>query len=328
MMEGNILPDATRQPPISHVHGLLRRLTASPSSIAPERTEELKALVKKHGIEILINDKGETSFNMGAMFGKVFTPMRVYHHLWAAALFFAALYIERDAAAKTNNAEVELYSPHIEKIWANYLLSCKCFKEARDYPLPPNAKEITPRADFVELADELFLGMVAFCLLHEIAHLESGDGKTGDDGIPLNQTDPHEMEFAADKWAYDWILSNWSRFSSDPRVFVKRTVGIIFSLAQMDEFRHHRGDTFASSHPEACDRLLRFFQDYQDQISSNQWGATCLTVTHLGLQVVAWSNNYLLPTTGYSDSISFLNIVKRVGPRLAAEAKARNMENI
>ena len=323
MTEENNSKEGNSQQLKSHVHGLLRSLAGPPSSIAPERTEDLKMLVKRHGIEILINDNSETSFEMGAMYGKIFTPMRVYHHLWSAALFFAALYIEKDAAAKQGKAEVDLDAPEIEMVWANYLLSCECFKENRVYPLPPSAKEITSRTDYIVLANELFLGMVAFCILHEIAHLEKGDSKTGDDGKLLNQTEPHETEFAADKWAYDWILARWSQSSTDPKAFVERTLGIIFSLAMMYEFRHHRGETFASSHPEACDRLIKFFQDYEGQINLNRWGATCLTATYTGLQVVAFSNNYLLPTAEYSDSISFLNIVKRDGPRLAAEAKAR-----
>lgn len=351
-------PSPSEQPK-SHVHGLLERLAASPSRIAPERVKTLKALVKKHAIEIQINDNDETSFDMGTMFGRIFTPMRVYHHLWSAALFFAALYIERDVAAKEGKAEVDLNNPAIELVWGNYLLSCERFKEDREFPFPAKAQDITPRADYIELADDLFLGMVAFCLLHEVAHLESGDSKTGDDGALLNQIDPHEMEYKADKWAYDWILSRWSwfpphlrvfakkrcgvtrslaiwayncflsrwsRFFSDPRVFVKRTLGIIFSLAMMDEFRHHKDNALTSSHPAACDRLLRFFEDYNGQITSNEWGATCLTATYIGLQVVAVANNYILPREGYSDPISFLNLVKEVGPGLAAEAKARRVE--
>jgi hypothetical protein len=311
-----------REPP-SHVHGLLERLAASPSKIAPERVAELKALVQKHGIELQVKDGGETSFEMGAMFGLVFTPMRVYHHLWSAALYFAALYIERETANNAGKTEIDLNPLDIETVWGNYLLSCECLKDNSSYPLPPNATEITPRQDYIALADELFLRMVAFCLLHEIAHLESGDSKTDEGGAPLNQIEPHQMEFAADKWAYDWILTRWSESSTDPRDFIKRTLGIIFTLAMMDEFRHHLDHTYASSHPGACDRLLQFFNDYKAQIDANEWGATCLTAAFIGLQAIAIMNKYILPTVGFSDPISFLNLAKVEMPRLAAAAKAR-----
>ncbi len=305
--------------PVSHVHGLLESIAAAPSRIAPERVDELKQLVEKHNIELHINDKGETAFDMGAMFGRVFTPMRVYHHLWSAALYFAALYIEHQCAAINGKQEVDLRDPDLEMSSTNYLLSCKCFKEEREFPFPPNAREITTRDDYIELADELFRTMVAFCLLHEIAHLEKGDSKTDDNGAPLNQDDPHEIEFAADRWAYQWILERWKDYSSDPRVFIKRTLGIIFSLAQMDEFRHHQEQEFVSSHPDACDRLLRFFGDFGDEIAANNWGGTCLTATYFGLQVSAWANDYLLPTEGYSDPVSFLKIVNEQAPKLEAE---------
>lgn len=327
MTEESTPQQASSLQPPSHVHGLLERLVASPSKIAPERVEELKVLVEKHGIEIHVSDKGETSFEMGAMFGRVFTSMRIYHHLWSTALLFAALYIERHIAENAGKAEIDLNTPDIEKVWANYLISCKCLKDNSNYPLPPNAVEITPRADYIVLADELFLGMVAFCLLHEIAHLESGDSKTDEEGAPLNKIDPLQMEFAADKWAYDWILTRWSQSSTDPKVFVKRTLGIIFSLAMMDEFRHHLDHAYASSHPNACDRLLQFFNDYYEgQIRANEWGATCFTATFVGLQAISIMNNYVLPTEGFSDPISFLKLAKGVMPQLAAEAKARKAE--
>ena len=305
--------------PVSHIHGLLESIAAAPARIAPERVDELKQLVEKHNIELHINDKGETAFDMGAMYGRVFTPMRVYHHLWSAALYFAALYIERQCAVIDGKQEVDLRDPDLEMISTNYLLSCKCFKEEREFPFPPNAREITKRDDYIELADEIFRTMVAFCLLHEIAHLEKGDSKTDDHGAPLNQEDPHEIEFAADRWAYQWILERWKDYSTDPRVFIKRTHGIIFSLAQMDEFRHHQGEVFVSSHPDACDRLLRFFGDFGDEIAANNWGDTCLTATYFGLQVSAWANDYLLPAKGYSDPVSFLKIVKEQAPKLAAD---------
>lgn len=316
----------TPQAPPSHVHSLLESLAASPTKIAPERVEELKALVEKHGIELMVKDNGETSFEMGAMYSRVFTPMRVYHHLWSTALYFAALYIERGAAAHAGKAEVDLNTPDIEKVWGNYLLSCECLKKNTDYPLPPNATEITPRRDYIALADELFLSMVAFCLLHEIAHLESGDSKTDEEGAPLNKNTPLQIEFAADKWAYDWILASWIQFSIDQKVFVKRTLGIIFSLAMMDEFRHHHDHTFASSHPGACDRLLQFFSDYKHQIDANEFGSTCFTAAFIGLQAIAVMNNYVLPTEGYSDPISFLKFAKEEMPRLSAEAEARRAQ--
>ena len=309
--------------PISHVHGLLQSVAAAPARIAPERVEELKRLVQKHCIELHINDKGETSFDMGAMFGRVFTPMRVYHHLWSAALFFSGLYIERGRAATEGRQEVNLRHPDIEMVLGNYLLSCQCFKDDKEFPFPPNAKEITRRDDYIKLADELFLEMVAFCILHEIAHLERGDSKTDKNGEPLNNDDPHDIEFAADKWSYQWILEKWSDFSRDPKVFIKRTLGVIFSLTMMDEFRHHQKNSLTNSHPDSCDRLLRFFQDYEVEIAKNQWGATCLTATELGFQVSALTNNYLFPTEGYSDPISFLKMVKEKAPKLSAEIAAR-----
>jgi hypothetical protein len=310
----------------SHVHGLLELVAASPAKIAPERVEELKALVVKHDLIVRISDRGEINFEMGAMYGQVFTSMRTYHHLWSAALYFAAIYIERDAAARRGETEIDLTTPEIEYVWANYRLSCECFKDRKEYPLPPNATIITSRSDYIELADDLFLGMVAFCHLHEIAHLENGDSKTDEAGPALNQIDPLQVEYSADKWAYDWILSRWDQLSTNPKFFIKRALGVIFSLAMMDEFRHHSDDAHSSSHPDACDRLIQFFSDYDSQIRSNQWGASCFTAAFVALQGIAAINDYLLPTTGFTNTIDFLKFVKEEGPRLREEAKARKAE--
>ena len=232
------------------------------------------------------------------------------------------MYTERHAAEENGKADVDLRTPDIKKIYGNYLLSCKCLTENSIYPIPPNTSDITPRTDYIALADELFLGMVAFCLLHEIAHLESGDSITDEEGAPLNNIEPHQMEFAADKWAYDWILTLWRQSSADPKVFVKRTLGIIFSLSMMDEFRHHQNRALASSHPQACDRLIQFFNDYGEQIHENEWGYTCFSAVFVGLQAIAIKNGYVLPTEGFSDPLSFLNLAKTM-PQLASEANAQ-----
>jgi hypothetical protein len=91
----------------------------------------------------------------------------------------------------------------------------------------------------------------------------------------------------------------------------------------MDEFRHHQKESFASSHPEACDRLIRFFEDFEAEIASNKWNGTCLTAAYLGLQVAAWANDYLLPTKGYSSPLEFLKIVKTDGPKMASAIAAK-----
>jgi hypothetical protein len=322
-MEANDTRSRISLPPPTHVHGLLPFVATAPSKIAPERMAELEALVHKHGIEIYVNDKGETDFKIGAMYCQIFTSMRVYHHLWSTALWFAALYIERHKAADEGKSEVNFDTPDMERVWANFLLSCKCLKDDSNYPPPPSAAEVTPREDFIILADDLFLKMVAFCILHEIAHVENGDSKTDEDGSPLNKMEPAQLELRADKWSYDWILSQWNQRSDEPKVFVNRTLGIIFALAMMDEFRHHVDNDFTSSHPDPCDRLLQFFNDYNEQIRSNEWGSTCLTAVFVGLQAIAVMNDFVLPTTGFSDAITFLNLAKVEIPRLAAEVKAK-----
>lgn len=305
----NLESESSHQPP-SHVHGLIQKIAGAPSRIAPERIEDLKKLVLKHDLEIFFKDEGQTSFEMGAMYGKVFLPLRVCQHLWGAALLFAALYIERESAISRGEDKVDLLNPDVEVVLANYELSCVCFKEEKAYPFPPEAKHITTREDFIELADEIFLTMISFSILHEVAHLERGDSKTNDDGEPLSDEDSFSMEFAADKWSYDWILAGVNSSQDASRVFVKRSLGVIFSLAQMNEFQHHRQDLFVRSHPQPCDRLLQFFEDYADEVDSNPFRATFQNATYIGLQVTALVNRYLLPHEGFSSPIEFIKLAK------------------
>ena len=148
-------------------------------------------------------------------------------------------------------------------------------------------------------------------LVSLIGWRELGHHKVSEVGaIDGSKTDEHATELEADKWAYDWILSSWKEYGDDPRIFTKRTMGVIFTLAMTEEFQYlSKKDSF-STHPRAVDRLIRFYNDYEKKIEESKAVGTCFSAIFLGLQMVAFNNKVPLPKGPYDGIRGFLESVK------------------
>jgi len=270
------------------------------------------AIQRKHGVEIIIQDGDETEFKFQAIFGVIQTSIRSLQHIWSAACFFGSLYCERQKAMERGESEVQLTgNPDVEVVRILYEMSCKAFEESKPMTWPPDIGLVTPNLEYLELADEIFRLMCSFAILHEIGHFELGHNKIPDEEeFQGEQKDEHTIELEADKWAYDWSLSSWKDYGSDPRIFTKRTFGVIFALAMAEEFHFLTKSNLVSSHPRAYDRLHQFYDDYEQEIDDNEWGTTCFNAVSIGLQMVAINNKRPLPIGPYYGIRGFLEAVR------------------
>ncbi len=296
----------------THVHELVEQVARSPYRIAPEKKDELLALLNRRQAALHVEDGNQTAFRFEGIFGQVVTSIRSLQHIWAAACYYASLYCEREEASARGESEIPItWNPAIETVSAHYALSCKMFKDGQPMPWPPDIKMLTPNTEYLDLADVFFLDMCSFALLHEIAHFELGHHEVAEAAAgETAHRDEHATELAADKWAYDWILSSWKEGGDDPKVFTKRLLGVIFTLAMTDEFRHLAMDDAFSTHPTAVDRLIQLYDDYEGEIKNNDAERTCFLAMQLGLQMVAFNNKGLLPAGPYDGIRGFLQTVK------------------
>lgn len=313
LMEENFLNPPGNTQFQTHIHQIMERVARAPYTVAPEKREALLRILKTHSVEIAVKDDQSVEFICETIFGHIFTSIRSLQHCWAAACFFASLYCERLKACERGETEIPMVgNEDIETVRALYAMSCEAFRDKKPMIWPPDINLVTPNQEYLVLADEIFLLMCSFTLLHEIGHTESQHNKVKDStGEQDILKDPHAIELEADKWAYDWILSSWQQYGTDPRIFTKRTLGIIFTLAMTDEFRFLSTSNSISSHPPAVDRLIQFYNDYREQIEENEWSGTCFSAVSLGLQMVAVNNKQPLPQGPYNGIGDFLGKVKK-----------------
>jgi len=290
----------------TRVHQLMESVARSPFSVAPERRDALLAIQKRHGVELVVSNGIEITFNFRAVFGQIYTSIRSLQHIWASACLYSCLYNERLFAHARNETEVPFdENPRISGAIFYYEASCVCFAESMYFRWPDDISEFSPEAGYIDMADELFRLMCSFAILHEVAHFELGHNKVNEASSEQEEIDCSKIELDADKWAYDWILVSWRDYGNDPRIFTKRTLGIIFALTMTAEFPF-LSKNLDTSHPSAIDRLDQFIRDYGEEIRRNEWGTTCFGAISIALQMVAIRNVAPISTGPFEGIAEFL----------------------
>ena len=126
-------------------------------------------------------------------------------------------------------------------------------------PWPAGAPTPDDKADpNVEPANELFLVINGWILLHELAHLELNHNFSPS----IGPEESIKQEREADDWASHWILDNWKQFKNEEPVFVKRTLGISFALSAFTGMEYYEESKIPRTHPKSHDRLLHFLDKF------------------------------------------------------------------
>jgi hypothetical protein len=257
------------------LRGLLDAVENSPFAIAPERAQELERIVEKQGLLIRL-DEHRTGFDINVGYGRIILPLRALEHLWARAYAYSILH---DTFQPTVSEQRILFTDHPDFSHAHGLLQWaqagERTVELQEWP------EALPRPDLsdnerVGTANQIFLGMIAFILLHEIGHVVRQ--LTGEEPPITSSDESIAAEFGADRWAICWILDSWRSYSPDPRVFVQRSTTISYGLSTVDAIEILFLSLEQRTHPGLAERQLSFL---------DQW-APATTGEHLTFEENAW----------------------------------------
>jgi hypothetical protein len=114
------------------------------------------------------------------------------------------------------------------------------------------------------LAIDLFLGASATILFHELGHIlrhRQSSYRLTQDPDGRNKAFNHSLELEADKLAYDYVFTEWRKYSCDGRVLTKRVIlfGTAFAFLLADAA--FSGESLEShTHPSPFRRLRQFMR--------------------------------------------------------------------
>ena len=233
---------------------LAKAFLSSPYSAAPERKDELEQICKSTGFKIRLRPNAEDwLFEEFRMANLIVIGTRTLERIWAYCYGFNTMISELQKNGFGVGKKIEIsadFSRAIDLInWANQ-------KELEDIETGWPDTLPDPRStsiDHVKTANHLFLMTSARLLLHEIAHNVLNHGTDPEADSECLHAEEHE----ADEWADSWILSRWTDYDSDEKVFVGRALGIALSHAPALVLASHQA-TRSDSHPPPMERVLRF----------------------------------------------------------------------
>jgi hypothetical protein len=251
------IDSAAKQSPLAP---LLPYVNESIYRIAPERGDELRAIIKARDIVGALDlNNPENKFEAWPGMGVVLFSLRGMERFWiyGAGTMFTYRAFQENGFQQDYSFAASPLGQEVQRllIWAT---NEESWNRGVKWPvgsLVPGAHR--DEWDVAKLADEIFLGAMGFVALHEIAHLELGHRANVDQATSIAD------EFAADAWAFDWIMSQWGKFSPDPRVFQKRTVLTAAVLALMASLRLYRKPlNTPATHPNPILRLRAFLEKH------------------------------------------------------------------
>ncbi len=264
----------------SPIEALLSNVAASPFKLAPERAEELVQLRDSLGLRLHVSGEDSFDFFASILMKRIFTTLTSFERLWAAAYYYLILY---DSYVSSPAGSVILVHGDAERQEAQnlYLAAREADRIRGEFTWPVGAPSPSSGHRLSATANELFLTMCGFILLHEAGHIVLDHLQQPD--TPLEQV--RAQEFEADAWAYNWILERWEQYDRDQRVFGKRSMGVAFSLSYIGGLELLHPAKEPRTHPSSVQRLRRFFRDYKEVIHSGPYLGSSISAAACGLHV-------------------------------------------
>jgi hypothetical protein len=249
-----MVPDSTAFPESSPAFPFLSAIVGSLHNVAPERADEVLAILGQYEVRLVIDQDLERVFRARITDGRRDLRCSIYgaEVVWAASLAYVTVHKQ----FKENVGESIRYADHFATRWVPLLLDFAFNRRiARRSKEPWPGDLPTPRfpvdgqeVDVVPLATHLWLMALAWILHHELTHIRLGHLDRGDARI--------DDEIAADEGATDWLLQG----VRDPNAQLVRSLGIAIAVVTLAGFSLHRGMRSVQgnrSHPPAGERILR-----------------------------------------------------------------------
>ena len=252
-------PDKLESP----IRGLLKNFAVSAFKIAPEREKDLDQVVREARLRVWIDATTDLfDITISRLLCRISVPLSALERLWAYAYCYSLFFdltqpdaqgrvIDLRAAEETDRARRLM-------VWAN---NAEVTGKSEKWP------NNTPRPDQdypderLKPANQICLMMGGFILLHEVAHLVLGHCEHQ----PASTDESIANEFAADRWAAEWVLARWREYKDNEAVFVQRTVGIAFALAALGGIELYAPKHGTRTHPNAAARLIDFLDRWVPQ---------------------------------------------------------------
>lgn len=256
----------------SPVRPLIKHLAGSPYLLARERENELKKLIDEYGINIeFVEDDDSALLEVDPETGLIRFGLAFAERLWAYA--FAYMEVVAKVRRSPAGADLEL-DKDPQTLSAVQLLAWAhdCEKAGKQSPWPadlPRPSADANEGNSVYAANEMFLCMGGWMLLHEIRHVVGEHHKRGANTSAAR----HDLEQEADDWAAHWILD---QCPSDARIRTKRALGAAFGLSIISSFEVHNREGDVWSHPDPLKRLSRFLNTHVPETPGSKAGPTDL----------------------------------------------------
>lgn len=255
----------------SQIAPLLVAFRESPYRFAPEFQHDLVRIQQALGITILpVWPENRFYFAADLDRHRIECGICAMERLWAYAYIYGKLAQAQPSTEIRKDSDFYFFL-----VWAHQPPG------VREIPWPSHATSPAkdPAREDVKLANELFLGMSAFILFHEIGHLIKGDAHCTRliDAMRHN----HQHEFEADEIAWDFAAFNALRDGTD--AVKKKRVGIlILALAVIAVDAAYRGGALISdTHPRPIDRIDRLIAYL------HKWGDDGGTLANAAEQIAA-----------------------------------------
>lgn len=233
-------------------------------NLAPERNDDLERLRDKYDITVGIDDT-EHAFYFVTLPDEreIHLSLAALERLWAYAFAYANV-IEATARNMSEGKTDVRLDASVEQVRAMQLLSwahaAEVSRTRPDWPQElPQPQLDAPSGSLHDIANNLFLDMLGFILLHETAHIVLRHA--GDDGRPDDELVADES--AADEWAYAWCLGTpESPRKIEALEYTRRAFGIVLALTVIASFEVYTRRHDSRTHPDSPDRLRRFLAAY------------------------------------------------------------------
>ena len=245
-----------QQSSLSHLESLFQAFQESPFKVAPEKEAELVKIRDKHGLSIELDERDKDwLFEVRPLFGlnRITVSLRSLERLWSVCYAYTAISSE----LLKYEGDFNFFEPSDAYSTAFKLLDwvAQYHLEEVEQPWPddlPNPRSKS-HLEYVGLADHYFLMTSGRILLHEIAHVELSHTTE----VAESSACPIQEELEADDWADSWMLSDWSTYKDDKRVFIGRNMGIGFCHAITLYFGSKNASP-STTHPNPINRLVNF----------------------------------------------------------------------
>lgn len=259
-METRTIRNAAPEKIESAIQPLIKEFLNAPYIWLPERRAELIDLNNQHQFRIVI-DGTDHCFRFGAIpeKGIITVGLTAIERVWGYCFGLEKLY--NFLRIQDHGKEIDT-TQFPELLPARLVLNAVYQSEKNKMPIAWTPELPCPRStpddEDVLKANDRFISVMSFLLLHEIAHIvRKHSTKTY-----VSDEDKRAQEFEADLWAMKFTMDRLIEHNPSDDHFIARANGIVLGLCILSSVELVHPPSGIRHHPAIPERLLRYFNIY------------------------------------------------------------------